>query len=109
MLPPLDRTKEVAATMEDELRGLEEIFNGMLDEVGVFQEAPLNDSSSIHFEFANKSRKIKTQYNAIITHDLEIHGMDLCSGDWEERRRRLQTRLVEEWTYVRLCPDVEEN
>ncbi|KAL7563793.1 hypothetical protein ACA910_000119 [Epithemia clementina (nom. ined.)] len=35
--------------------------------------------------------------------------MDTSTGNLEERRKRLQTRLIKEWRYVQLKPNVEEN
>ncbi|KAL7577343.1 hypothetical protein ACA910_002078 [Epithemia clementina (nom. ined.)] len=111
--------------MEVELSSLEEIFNGMLAELDVYRAESLihttdnpkvstaasrNDSSSIHYVIdPSAPRHVISDYNAKIVHDLEIRGMDSSSGTMEDRRKRLQTRLVEEWSYVRLKPDVEEN
>ncbi|KAL7572660.1 hypothetical protein ACA910_010405 [Epithemia clementina (nom. ined.)] len=111
--------------MEVKLSALEEISNGMLEEVNVYQQESLihttdnpkvafaaskNDLLSIHFHIdASTPRSIILEYNSKIVHDLEIRGMDSSSGTLQDRRQRLQTRLVEEWTYVRLKPDVEEN
>ncbi|KAL7580367.1 hypothetical protein ACA910_004395 [Epithemia clementina (nom. ined.)] len=118
-------TEQVAATMEVELSALEDIFKGMLQEVEVFQKESLihtsdnpkvsiaassNDASSIHFSITSSMpRNIISEYNSKLVHDLEIRGMDSAGGTLDDRRKRLQTRLVEEWTYVRLKPNVEEN
>ncbi|KAL7580072.1 hypothetical protein ACA910_005057 [Epithemia clementina (nom. ined.)] len=110
--------------MEKDLKALEEIFLGMLDEVGVFQGASLiltlenpkvsataaqNNPFSIHFVLSDRTQQVLSEYSSKITHDLEIRGMDSSSGNLEERQKRLQTRLIKEWTYIRLKPDVELN
>ncbi|KAL7578687.1 hypothetical protein ACA910_009825 [Epithemia clementina (nom. ined.)] len=100
-------TEEVAANMEVKLRALEEIFNGMLKEVELFQQqslihttdnpkvataASLNDICSVHFLFDSRTpRSVISEYNAKIVHDLELRGMDSSGRLWtrEERDYRL--------------------
>ncbi|KAL7564323.1 hypothetical protein ACA910_007175 [Epithemia clementina (nom. ined.)] len=111
--------------MEAELSALDETFMGMLEEVKEVQAVSVlnmtenpkipsisekNNSSSIHFVVhRGLPRQVVSEFNAKITHNLEVRKMDTSTGNLEDRRKRLQTRLIEEWTYVRLKPNVEEN
>ncbi|KAL7572700.1 hypothetical protein ACA910_008974 [Epithemia clementina (nom. ined.)] len=118
-------TEQVAEVMEAELSTLDETFMGMLEEVKQVQSqsvldmlenpkiatvAATNDSSSIHFAVhSGLPRQVVSEYNAKITHNLELRNMDTSTGNLEERQKQLEARLIEEWTYVRLKSNVEEN
>ncbi|KAL7555440.1 hypothetical protein ACA910_008060 [Epithemia clementina (nom. ined.)] len=116
-------TDELVKSMETVLVKLEEIFQGMLDELMEVRQhseinckenprirssrASKNDISSIHFDLKGKSDHVLADYTSKITNDLEIRGMDSSSGSLKKRQKILRQRLIQEWAYVSLKSDVK--
>ncbi|KAL7555955.1 hypothetical protein ACA910_015253 [Epithemia clementina (nom. ined.)] len=102
-------TGKAVKSMEDDLQGLEDVFQGMLDKLIAIREqshlncnenprirvnkASKNDVNSIHFSIKNRTEQVIAEYNAIIAHDLEIRGMDSVTGSLKKRQGRLKKRL----------------
>ncbi|KAL7579093.1 hypothetical protein ACA910_019128 [Epithemia clementina (nom. ined.)] len=111
-------TNNVLQAMNANLAKLEELFQGMVEEVDnvwsnsqilctensrVAKKSSWNNSSSIHFKMnSNTPGEIRTEYNSKLMHNLEIWGMDSTSGTQRKCKQRLRTRLIEEWSYVKL-------
>ncbi|KAL7580553.1 hypothetical protein ACA910_003678 [Epithemia clementina (nom. ined.)] len=121
-------TDNVLQAMNADLAKLEELFQGMVDEVEkvcfnsqilcsdnprvannprVAKKSSTNNSSSIHFKMnKNTPGEIRTEYNSKLMHNLEIQGMDSTLGNMREQQQQLHTRLIKEWLYVKLKPSI---
>ncbi|KAL7580693.1 hypothetical protein ACA910_002201 [Epithemia clementina (nom. ined.)] len=116
-------TEDVLKALEEDLANLENVFQGMIEEIDeirgrsqiLFSENPRvtkklskNNPSSIHFVLTMQTPgSICSAYNKKVTHDLEIRGLDALTGTKTDRQSRLRLRLIEEWSYVKLKPSVQ--
>ncbi|KAL7578543.1 hypothetical protein ACA910_011602 [Epithemia clementina (nom. ined.)] len=118
-----DANRQVSEVMESDLVKLEDIFQGMLDELLEVRQhseinceenprvrssrAAKNDICSIHFDLKGKRDNVLADYTSKITNDLDLPGMDSSTGSLKKRQKQLCQRLIQEWAYVRLKSDVE--